>query len=325
MWNLFIYGEKFTDTQAIAEQLAEEIGFAPVTDKDVINWGAQRFHMGYAKLLKTLIRKRSVFDSITHEKQRTMAYLRYVLAENIGEKSSIYIGLSGHLLPPDLPQVYRIFITADTAYRVQKANLDNHLSEKQALKEIQREDESAFRWCRRVYGNEAGDANTYHLVLPTHVLDRQNAVQMALENFRTYMQRPVPESLQAIEDFRLAARAEVLLAEKGYPVKVNAKAGKITVIVDKSVLFLSNLASKLTGLVKGVEGVEKVNIDVSPNFNQADLCCHTTYETSHKTQLNHYEERHARLRKRAIAAIPHNAMSADRNAVQSSLQLRTMG
>jgi hypothetical protein len=254
-----------------------------------------------------------------------MAYLKYALAENIGAKSSIYIGLSGHLLPLDLPQVYRIFITADTAYRLQNAHVGKHLSEKQARKEIRRENESAFRWCRRIYDSKSGDANTYHLVLPTHVLDRRNAVQMVLENFRAFMQRPVPEAHQAIEDFRLAARVEVLLAESGYPVKVGAKAGKVTVTIDKSVLFLSNLASKLTALVKCVDGAKEVQIEVSPNFNQADLCCHTTYETSHESQLSHYEAHHAQLRKRAIAAIPGSVMGANRNAVHPSLQLRPMG
>lgn len=325
MWNLFIYGEKFTDTHAVSEQLAQETGLAPVTDKDVITWADQRFHMGYDKLLKALTKKSSLFDSMTHAKQRTMAYIKYVLAEHMEKQSAIYVGLSGHLLPTDLPQVYRIFVTADTSYRVQKAYMGNHLPEKQALKEIQREDESAFRWCRRVYGTKKEDTNAYHLVLPTHVMDRQNAVQMALESFRSYMQRPVPEALQAVKDFQLAARIEVLLAENGYPVKVKAKTGKITVTIDKSVLFLSNLASKLTRMVKEVEGAEVVQVEVSPNFNQADLCCHTTYETSIETELNRYEEHHARLRKQAVAALPAKTRHANQRPLQSSLQLRQMG
>lgn len=325
MWNLFVYGEKFTDTQAVSKQLAQEIGLSPVTDGDVITWADQRFHMGYAKLLKALIRKSSPFENLTHTKQRTMAYLRYVLAENLGRNNSVYTGLSGHLLPRDFPHVYRIYITADTSYRLQNAFVSNHLPERQALREIHREDESAFRWCRRVYSRKRKDSDSYHFVLPTHVLDRDSAVQVALSNFRIFMQRPVPEAQQAIEDFQLAATVEVLLAKKGYPVRVKAEKGNVIVTIERSVMFLSSLTAKLTDMIKAVNGVEDVQIAVSPNFNQADLCCHTTYETSLETQLSQYEDSHAKLRKRSIAALPDKMRRANQRSVQSNLHLRTMG
>ncbi len=323
MWNLFVFGEKFTDTQEISKQLAIETGFNIVGDKEIIEQASQRYAMGSKKLSKAIYEKRSPVDNITHTKQRAIAYLRSVMAESLNNSDSIYVGLCGHLLPKGLPQVYRIFITAEADYRIQNAFIDDHLPEKEALKTIHREDEKAFRWCRRLYSNTSWDADTYHQVLPTHILDKQSATQMALIGFNEFKQNQLATaSPQVFDDFRLAAEVEVVLADKGYPVSVQAKEGQIWATIEKHVLRLANLSQKITQAAMVVSGVKGVKIGVSPNFNQADQCCHTTYEIPLETQLDRYEKIHAGLRRRAISALPAKIRREGQRPVASSLHLR---
>lgn len=325
MWNLFIYGEKFTDTQEISKQLAKKTGFALVTDKDVLTWSDQRFGFGFSKLSKVFFKKKSLFENMTHTKQRTMAYLKSVLAEKLEKKDSIYIGLTGHLLPEDFPQIYRIFITADATYRMNRAfTKKHHLPERRAIKEIQRADENAFRWCRRAYDHTDWDAHTYHMVLPIHILNKNDAVQMALEGFRNFMQTPTPTVHQALKDFQLTARVELALVGKGFPVKIQAKNQKIFVTIEKHVLRLSKLACKLTQKIMAVKGVKEVEIGVGRDFNQADLCCHTTFETSLATQLNQFETNHSWLRNQAVSNLPAKIKNTSHRPLTAGLHLRAM-
>jgi cytidylate kinase len=325
MWSLFVYGEKFTDTQEISKKLALETGLMLVTDKDVIRWTAKRFSIRQSKLSR-VFEKKSFFESLTHAKQRAMAYLKCVLAETLEKQNSVYMGLNGHLFPEKFSLVYRIFVTADTNYRIQKAFLsDQSLPEKQAIQKINHEDEKAFRWCRRIYNHENWDTNSYQMVLPTQVLDKSAAVQMVLNKLPGTMQAPDQTARQTLKDFQLAAKVEVLLAEKGFPVTIRAKDNIIFVTIEKPVLRLSKLSEKITQTVSAVKGVKTVKIGVGRNFNQADLCCHTTYEIPIKTQLNQYASNHAQLRKRAISALSGNIRHASRPALSSHLHLNTMG
>ena len=325
MWNLFIYGEKFTDTQEISKQFAKKTGFAPVTDEDVLTWADQRFGFGYSKLSNAFYKKKSLFENLTHTKQRTIAYLKSVLAENLEKNDSVYIGLTGHLLPEDFPQIYRIFITADTSYRINRAFTNSHrLPERQAIKEIQRADENAFRWCRRVYDHADWDTHTYHMVLPIHILNKNDAVQMALEGFRSFMQLPTPTAHQSLKDFQLTARVELTLAEKGFPVKIRVKNQKVFVTIERHVLRLSKLSHKLTQEIMAVKGVQEVEIGVGRNFNQADLCCHTTFETSLTTQMNQFETNHSWLRNQAVSNLPAKVKDVNHRPLTAGLHLRAM-
>lgn len=324
MWNLFVFGEKFTDTQEISKQLAAKTGFNLVTDQDVINWASQGCTMGSKKLSKAIFEKRSYFDGMTHTKQRAIAYLKSVLAENLTQKDSIYVGLSGHLIPKDLPGVYRVFITAEADYRVQNAFIGDHLPEREALKTIYREDKKAFRLCRRIYDETIWDANTYHQVLPTHILDKESAAQMILNGFEKFQKAQMQTVLpQDFEDFKLAAKVEMVLAQKGYPVKIRVNKGRVAATIEKHVLRLSRLSQKITQAVKAVSGVLEVAIDVSPNFYQADQCCHTTYEIPLETQLDRYEKIHAGLRRRAISALPAKVKHTGQRPVASNMHLST--
>ena len=325
MWNLFIYGEKFTDTQEISKQIAKKTGFVAVTDKDVLTWADQRFGFGYSKLSKAFYKKKSLFENMTHTKQRTMAYLKSVLAENLEKNDSVYIGLNGHLLPEDFPQIYRIFITADTSYRINKAFMkDHHLPERQAIKEIQQADENAFRWCRRAYYHTDWDTHTYHMVLPIHILNKNNAVQMALDGFNSFMQTPTPTARQALKDFQLTASVELALVEKGFPIRIRAKNQKVFATIEKHVLRLSKLSQKLTQEIMAVKGVKEVKIGVGRDFNQADLCCHTSFETSLATQLNQFESHHSWLRNQAVSDLPAKIKNASKRPLTTGLHLRAM-
>ncbi len=323
MWNLFVFGEKFTDTQEISKQLAAETGFNLIEDKQVIERASQQYGMGSKKLSKAIYEKRSPLDNITHTKQRAIAYLRSVLANSLADCNAVYVGLCGHLLPRELPQIYRIFITAEANYRVQNAFMGDQLPEKKALQTIHREDKKAFRWCRRIYNNVPWDADAYHHVLPTHILDKETAAQMVLIEFQKFMQtQATTASSRSFEDFKLAAEVEVVLAEKGYPVSVRAKEGRIFATIEKHVLRLSNLSRKVTRTAMAVPGVREVTIGVSPNFNQADLCCHTAYEIPLESQLDRYEKIHADLRRQAISALPAKIKREGQRPVASGLHIR---
>lgn len=322
MWNFFTYGEKFTDTQEISRQLASEAGLEIVTDKDVVNWASTRFGIGNAVLEKILFEKSTFFENITHKKQHAIACLKTVLSEHLGKRGSAYIGFSGHLLPKDFPGIYRILITAETAYRVQNAFIGRHLPENQALKTIHREDKKAFRWCRRIYNSPAWDANSYDLVLPTDVLDKEAAVRMALSGFRQFMRESKPLDSKALENFQLAAKVEMTLAEKGYPVTVRADDSIIFLTINKPVLNLSKFSNRLTEKVKTVSDVKDVRVGVGSNFNRADLICNIEYEPPLEAQLSRYESHHAQLRRQAVSAIPEELKNAVRPRLLSAQHLR---
>ena len=110
------------------------------------------------------------------------------------------------------------------------------------------------------------DAALYDIVIPTDKMSVGDTVSLIEENLNKDVLKPTLRSKKAVEDFLLASKVEVALAEEGHDVAVKANQGAVTLTINKHVLMLSRLEEELKAIATSVAGVNQVKTKVGTEF-----------------------------------------------------------
>ena len=116
-----IFSGTFCKEGTIAKKAADRTGFRQISDKDIVAEAVKQWGMDQNKLMRTFSAKTSVFNKFTHEKERSIAQLRYVLARMISIDNLVIKGFVSHLIPECLTHVVRVCLIADMKSRISLA------------------------------------------------------------------------------------------------------------------------------------------------------------------------------------------------------------
>lgn len=275
----------FTNGHEIAERVSRETGFRLILDREIYEKTASRYGLSFENLERAVAGKPFVFNSFTHEKERAIAHLKTIMAETLNEeKSSIFFGFLGMLIPENIRHVLRILTIGDTRYRL-GVGKSRGLTEKEALKKIHSNDEKAFNWTQHLYQLEPWSASLYDIVIPSDKMDIDAATNLIIENIGNQAVRETQDSIQKVNDFILASYVEKELASKGHCVTVESDKGDVTIIIDKKVILMSLLEDELKNIAKGVPGVKSATTKIGKNYYKADIYRKYDFELSYKVLL----------------------------------------
>ncbi|MBN1844030.1 MAG: response regulator [Deltaproteobacteria bacterium] len=243
-----------------------------ITDKKLVAEASKLSGMAESKIAQAFSTKTSVFNKFTHERERSVALLRLVLAETLCSDNVIIFGFAAHLIPREITHVLRVCLIADMKFRLSVANKERGLSEKEAGKLIHRHDEDCAAWVKTLFfKNDPWSSSFYDIVIPMNKKSSQEAATLIDENASREVLQVTEGSKKAVEDFLLAARVEVALAKEGHNVNVSARNGSITLTINKHVLMLHRLEEELKSIADKVEGVTSVKTEVGKDYYQTDI------------------------------------------------------
>jgi CheY-like chemotaxis protein/cytidylate kinase len=266
-----ICGASFCSAPQVAEKVAQRIG-APLAARDVLEDAAERSGISLDRIERAMTGKASFFNSVTHERERALSHIKAALARRLRSDDVVCVGPVLHLIPPSVTHALRVCLLADQEWRVARAQEDEGLSQKKALRRIEEDDEALARWTHMLHRKHPWDALLYDLKIPMQKTSVDEAVDLVVENALKDAVKPTDSSLQAALDFELAARTNVALMDKGHHyTDVTADRGKVTVIINKNVLRLDALERELKAIATEVDGVEAVDTKVGPGYNRPNI------------------------------------------------------
>lgn len=254
------------------EEILSRTGFRKITDDDVIDRASEISGMESDKLRKAFEAKTSVFNKFTHEKERSIAWIRLAVAELLSTDDWLLDGFSAHLIPKEVTHVLRVCLITDLRSRVDRAVTEYGLKKRDALQNIRASDEDRSAWVHALFNNrDPWEPALYDIVVPTDKTSVNAVVDLIVDNLRSEVIQPTNSSRRAAADFLLAARVGVELAAEGHNVDVSARDGAVTITIDKNVLMLSRLETELKNLATGVDGVKSVETRIGKGFHRADI------------------------------------------------------
>jgi CheY-like chemotaxis protein len=266
-----VFNALYCNEELIVPQLVAKTGYRLVNDSEIVALAGKLSGIAPDRISRAFSSKTSLFNPFTHEKERSVAYLRLAVAEILAEGNMVMAGFCCHLVPATISHILRICLIAEMTYRLQLAQ-SLPSTEKDALKAIHKNDEDKAAWILQLLGKgDPWDPALYDIVIPTDKIGADESVHLIVRNLNTDVLAPNEASLAALADFHLQARVQVALALEGHEVSVRAKDGAVTLTIEKNVLMLSRLEQELKEIVIKIEGVKAVATEVGQNFHQADI------------------------------------------------------
>ena len=269
-----IFSADYCREDEVVNELVKKTGFQVVSDSDVIREAAMLANMEEEKIARAFTNKRSVFDRFTHEKDYAIAHIKLALSKmllvSVGN-DYIFHGYNTELIPRDITHILRVGLIADKGYRVSVAQ-EQGLSSKDAEKLITKADEESAKWLLENCNVEKPfDKTLYDLIIPMNKESVEDAADLVAHYLGKDILEPTEASLQAMDDFGVAARVEVALAKKGHDVHVSCYKGNVTITINKKVARLNKLSEELKELASIVNGVQSVEVKPGEGFYEADV------------------------------------------------------
>jgi len=266
--------------------LVSETGYGLVKDTDIVIEAGKLSGLSHQKIERAFSGKASVFNKFTHERERSIAYLKLALAQKLSGRDLVIDGFVSHLIPKKLGHVLRVCLIAGIAFRIDRAIQDRGLGENDGARLIRKHDEEAAAWVHTLLEvSDPWDASLYDMLLPTDKMGVDAIIGRIRDAMEKDVMRDTPQSRKAAEDFLLAAKVEVSLAGEGHTVGVEAKEGDIVLTIHKHVLMLSRLEEELIKIAAQVPGVKRVTTQVGKGFYQADIYRKHDFEMPSKVLL----------------------------------------
>lgn len=263
-----LFSASYCHGREIAQGVREKLGYNLLSNEELLAEASKRFHAPADKLARAMHGPVSVFNRITHERERNLAYIRVTLAEMIQQDNLVYHGFAGHLLPRDLPHVLRVCLVAKLERRTALAAQAEGIPAAAAQKLVSKEDEERKRWTLNLFGLSPWDKGLYDILLPMDSTGVDEAVTVIAEHAGKPPVKTTRAARAAIKDFLLTARVQLALAQKGHDVDldVSSEDGVVTVTINRFVLRLEHLKNELRGVVLGVPGVKDMRTELGPHF-----------------------------------------------------------
>lgn len=268
-----VFSGVFCNQDSILDALLTRTGYRLMTDDRVVAGAARHSGVPENKIGRAFLAKTSVFNPFTHEKERSVAYLRLAMAELMAEETGVlFHGYCGQLVPRQVGHCLHLCLIADLKSRLNLAQQTKGVSEAEALKIIRREDEDRSAWVDAIHQKkDPWDPALYDMVIPTDKMGLDEISGLVSRNLDRDIVQPSEASRLASRDFLLAARVGVELAKEGHNVGVAAEKGRVTLTINKHVLLLSRLEEELRTVAARIPGVEGVETRVGQGFHQADI------------------------------------------------------
>jgi len=267
-----VFHGTFCQEEAVIQNIQETTGYQRVTDQDLAAEAARVSDMDTAKIMEAFASKTSIFNQFTHEKERSIAYLRFALAGMLPREDLLITGFSSHLIPREIAHALWICIIADMPFRIKTAMETQGCSENEAIKLIHDQDKDRGAWVDTLFKMaDPWDPSLYDILVPTDKMGVDEITALVSENLRSEVIQPTAGARKSAEDFLLSAQVEVALAGEGHNVEVKARDGAVSLTIHKNVLMLSQLEEELKAIAEKVEGVRSVETRVGKGDHRADI------------------------------------------------------
>jgi two-component system response regulator CpxR len=208
----------------------------------------------------------ALIKNIEKDSLKNISYIKAALAEIAIKDNFVLHGIVSALFPKDISHILRVCFAADLGYRSRELSKTRGISEKDALSIIKKEDRTLAEWTHQHASHGPWDEKYYDIVIPLNSTSSEEAVRLILEQVNTDVIKTTAESQKAMNDFLLATKVKVLLAEKKHDVDVEADAGLVAITLKKYVVRLNSLKDELRKIAMSAEGVKEVEFKIGPQF-----------------------------------------------------------
>ena len=243
----------------LAEMLAEKLGYRCIS-REIMIQAAEKYGIPEEKLQDAIKFSPSLVQKLTFERERYLAFIQATLCEYAKDDDMIYHGHAGHFLLEGIAHVLRVRIVADLKDRIKAAAEQLDLSDKDALKHIEKIDKERVKWTKFLYGKDWTSPELYDIVFNLRGMDLDFACEMIQHAVKQPQFRTTPDSTRAMNNLLICSRVRAALVvlpgvHLSY-IDVRADDGKVVITGRTKAKDVSQLVLETAAAVPGVTNVD---------------------------------------------------------------------
>ncbi|MEW6671096.1 MAG: cytidylate kinase family protein [Thermodesulfobacteriota bacterium] len=253
----------------VAEKVAKRLGYACIA-RDILVEASKDFNIPEIKLVRAIHDAPSILDRFGYRKEKYVAYIQKALLQQFQKDRVVYHGLAGHFFLKGVSHVLKVRILAEMEDRVKLEKERHGISEKEARRMLELDDEERRRWSLHLYGIDTGDPRLYDLVIHIKKISVDDAAEIicntvGLKDFQT-----TPESQKGMDDLVLSAEVKALLVDLKPDIEVAAKDGIVHIATTVPESQEETLVRKILATVKGIQGVRDLKVHTRSSIPYGD-------------------------------------------------------
>ncbi|QWR78024.1 response regulator [Candidatus Magnetomonas plexicatena] len=270
-----LFSGTFCNEDVISQKLVKDLNLTYITENEILQQTSESFNVPIKKLVRDLYQAPAVLNEFTHEKQRHIAYIQSILAETLKRDNILYSGFSALLIPQDITHVLRVCLIADIDYRTGQGG-------QPAVKTITKLDNEINTWTQYLFRKIPWDTSLYDMLIPVDKISTDEIFKLISENLSKKTLQTTDKSKKAVDDFVLASKVNLAIAQKGHDVRTACIDGKIIITIEKNVVRLEKLKKELKEIAVTVSGVNDVDFTFGPHFKTGGYYSRFDFETISK-------------------------------------------
>jgi len=253
----------YSKGKEIAQKLSNHLGYKCIS-RDLLLEASEHFNISEIKLIRAIHDSPSIFDRFKYGKQMYINFIRAEFLEHIQNGKVVYHGLAGHFFIQGIPNILKVRIISNIEDRVKEEMKRENISEKEARYLLIKDDEERKKWSMSLYGIDTKDASLYDIVLHIDNLKVDDAVDILLDIAKRPCFQLTEESKNVINDYYLAAKAQVRLFDTNPDVKVKCKDGVIYASIETALSLEKETIDKVNLHLKNMQGIKDVKVNIIP-------------------------------------------------------------
>jgi cytidylate kinase len=254
----------FSGGQAVAECLAERLGYQVLSREEIIDAAVTSYGVPVEKMVAAMDKPPAFWERLINERSDYLNYMRAALFEQARNNNLVFHGFVGHLMLSGISHVLRVRVFTDPETRIQTAMRRRDLSREQAAALVKKIDKDRYEWTKFMWNVDWAEPGLYDVVLNATTLGVEGVCETIVRMTELPIFQPTPRSLRAVEDRAIASRVWVALAgdpeTAGADLRVEAEGGVVTI---SGTTRFWEVMDAIPMVALRVDGVREVKMDVT--------------------------------------------------------------
>lgn len=247
--------------EIVARQLAEKTGY-DTCSREILLEASEHYNVPEIKLARAMNESPNIFERFTHGKEKYVAFFRAELLNHLTQGNIIYHGILGQLFVQGIPHVLKVRVVPSMAMRVADEMERENVSEKVARKRIEQADKERANWVSALYKMDTTDSDLYDLVINLEHISVEQCVDIILSTLNAPYFQKNEVAVKHLKDLAIIASVKAAIACNYLDATVSCTDGNVKIKLDPPVSRAENRKREILSLIKDVEGIESVKLDI---------------------------------------------------------------
>ena len=107
-----MFSGSFCEEDPVVQEIVSRTGYRHIADDEIVAEASRRSGLAENKIKRSFTSATSVFNNFTHEKERSIAYIKLVVADMIMADNLLITCFSGQLIPKTISHILRVCLIA---------------------------------------------------------------------------------------------------------------------------------------------------------------------------------------------------------------------